>query len=236
MLLEGLGWAWKYSKERRRSAQAERVMSKLRGMPIFLLPLQLSTDYQIRTHSLFPDMQSAAGHVIKSFAGDAAADVHLLLKAHPLGPSFFNWSRFTRRIARRLGIEGRLYFVDGGSIEAMLEGARGLVCVNSVSDPCAGAGHPRLHCRRGGLRHARPDASGSSRQLLDRTDAAGGYTKHFGGYWLTARCCAAASPANRRSRCSSPPSSSGSRSKRRSDGRSQTGARMKLTARYVEKP
>jgi capsular polysaccharide export protein len=133
ILLEGLGWAWKFANERRRAARAERVIAELSDKPIFLLPLQLSTDYQIRTHSLFPDMQSAAAYVIESFAANAPPDVHLLLKAHPLDPSFFSWSKFTRRIALRLGIEHRLHFVDGGSIEAMLEGARGLVCVNSTS-------------------------------------------------------------------------------------------------------
>jgi capsular polysaccharide export protein len=133
ILLEGLGWAWKFANERRRAARAERVIAELSDKPIFLLPLLLSSDYQIRTHSLFPDMQSAAGYVIESFAANAPAEVHLLLKAHPLDPSFFNWPKFTRRIAQRLGIEERLHFVDGGSIEAMLESARGLVCVNSTS-------------------------------------------------------------------------------------------------------
>jgi len=133
ILLEGLGWAWKFANERRYAARAERVIAELQNKPIFLLPLQLSTDYQIRTHSLFPDMQSAAAYVIESFAGNAPSDVHLLLKAHPLDPSFFSWSKFTRRIARRLGIEDRVHFVDGGSVEAMLEDARGLVCVNSTS-------------------------------------------------------------------------------------------------------
>ena len=99
----------------------------------FLLPLQLSGDYQIRTHSLFPDMQSAVAFVIESFAANAPADVHLLLKAHPLDPSFFSWSRFVRRIARRLGIEGRIHFVDGGDLGDMLDTALGMVCVNSTS-------------------------------------------------------------------------------------------------------
>jgi capsular polysaccharide export protein len=78
-------------------------------------------------------MQSAAAYVIESFAANAPKDVHLVLKSHPLDPSFFSWSKFVRRIARRRGVEGRLHFVDGGDLDEMLAAARGLICVNSTS-------------------------------------------------------------------------------------------------------
>ena len=132
-ILEGLGWAWKFVNERHRARRAARILHSLAGEPKFVLPLQLSTDYQIRTHSLFPDMQSAATYAIESFAANAGSDVHLLLKSHPLDPSFFNWSKFIRRIARRLHVEDQIHFVDGGDLDEMLESARGLVCVNSTS-------------------------------------------------------------------------------------------------------
>jgi len=93
----------------------------------------LSGDYQIRIHSSFPDMQSAAAYTIGSFAAHAPSDHHLLLKAHPLDCSFFDWSRFVARQARQHGLEGRLHYVDGGDLETMVRSARGLVCVNSTS-------------------------------------------------------------------------------------------------------
>jgi len=70
---------------------------------------------------------------MESFAAHAPADIHLLLKSHPLDPGFFSWPRFIGRTARRLGIHGRIHFVSGGHLETMLESARGLVCVNSTS-------------------------------------------------------------------------------------------------------
>jgi tRNA-specific 2-thiouridylase len=39
----------------------------------------------------------------------------------------------TREHARRLGLQKRLHFMDGGDLNAMICGARGLVCVNSTS-------------------------------------------------------------------------------------------------------
>jgi capsular polysaccharide export protein len=117
----------------------ERVI----GKPLFLLPLQLSGDYQIRAHSPFPDMQSAASYVIESFAAHASADVHLLLKAHPLDCSFYSWRKFVRRHAKRLGLEDRIHFIDGGDLEDLVEVVRGLVCVNSTSATLAlAAGTP----------------------------------------------------------------------------------------------
>lgn len=143
LVVEALGWAWKLVTKASRERNADKILSRLVGEPIFLLPLQLSNDYQIRTHSPFPEMKSAATYAIESFAANAPNEVHLVLKSHPLDPSFFNWSHFVRRIGRRLGIEGRLHFVDGGDLEKMLDGARGLVCVNSTSATLAlGRGIP----------------------------------------------------------------------------------------------
>lgn len=133
ILKEGFGWIWRLAREGSRARAALEVLQRLEGQSLFLLPLQLSGDYQIRSHSPFPDMQSAAAYAIESFAANAPTDVHLLLKAHPLDCSFFNWPRFVRKHARRLGLEGRLHFVDGGDLESMVSSARGLVCVNSTS-------------------------------------------------------------------------------------------------------
>ena len=143
ILMEGFGWLWRFARGGRRAAAAMETLQALEGKPLFVLPLQLSGDYQIRAHSPFPDMQSAASYVIESFAAHAASDVHLLLKAHPLDSSFFNWRGFVRRHAARLGLEGRLHFIDGGDLEDLVQVANGLVCVNSTSATLAlAAGTP----------------------------------------------------------------------------------------------
>lgn len=133
ILSEGFGWVWKFVRGTKATRAADKVLQQLEGKPRFLLPLQLSGDYQIRAHSPFPDMQSAASYTIESFAANAPEGVHLLLKAHPLDCSFFNWSKFVRDHAKRLGLVGRLHFVDGGDLDDMARDARGLVCVNSTS-------------------------------------------------------------------------------------------------------
>jgi len=133
IILEGFGWLWKFVREGRERERAHQLLRSLSGKSLFVLPLQLSGDFQIRAHSSFPDMQSAASYVIESFAAHAPRGMHLLLKAHPLDCGFFSWPRFVRDHARRVGLEGRLHYVDGGDLDKMVRGARGLVCVNSTS-------------------------------------------------------------------------------------------------------
>jgi capsular polysaccharide export protein len=133
ILKEGFGWLWKFAREKWQSKSAAQVLRGLQEKAYFLLPLQLSDDFQIKAHSPFPDMKSAATYVIESFAAHAPGDAHLLLKAHPLDCSFFNWPRFVRAEASRLGLEGRLHFVNGGDLHDMARNTRGMVCVNSTS-------------------------------------------------------------------------------------------------------
>lgn len=142
-LLEGFAWVWKTLSARSRARRAERTLRALPGKPFFLLPLQLSGDYQIRNHSPFPDMPAAAAYVLESFAAHAPPEVQLLVKAHPLDFSFFNWPRFLNSRARRLGIADRVHFIDGGDLEDLAAEAEGMVCVNSTSATLAlAAGTP----------------------------------------------------------------------------------------------
>ncbi|HEY8591986.1 MAG TPA: capsular biosynthesis protein [Sphingomicrobium sp.] len=133
VLSEAFGWVWKYFVQSRRAEAAQKQLAALEGKPFFLLPLQLSGDYQIRNHSPFASMPAAAVYVLESFAAHAPEDAHLLVKAHPLDSSFFNWRRFLQRNARRLRIDGRVHFIDGGDLDSLSQQAAGMVCVNSTS-------------------------------------------------------------------------------------------------------
>ena len=142
-LMEAAGWGWKYLVRGWRERQTNEVLRGLRDKAYFLFPLQLSGDYQIRSHSPFPDMRAAAAYVIESFARHAHDDAHLLIKAHPFDTSLFNWGRFVRRRANRLGIGDRVHFIDGGDLNQLAAETAGMVCVNSTSATLAlAAGTP----------------------------------------------------------------------------------------------
>ena len=142
-LMEAAGWGWKYLVRGLRQRQTNEVLNRLEGKSFFLFPLQLSGDYQIRSHSPFPDMRAAASYVMESFARHAADEAPLLIKAHPFDTSLSNWRSYVWRRARRLGIEERVHFIDGGNLEQLAADAAGMVCVNSTSATLAlAAGRP----------------------------------------------------------------------------------------------
>jgi capsular polysaccharide export protein len=142
-LLEAAGWGWKYLVRGVRERRAEKVLEGLEDKRFFLLPLQLSGDYQIRNHSPFPDMLGAASFVMESFARHAPEDAHLLIKKHPFDTTMFNWRLHIDRRARRLGIRERVHFIDGGQLDRLAAATTGMVCVNSTSATLAlAAGRP----------------------------------------------------------------------------------------------
>ena len=134
---EALGWLKQFALRKFHEDQAETALARLEGKRYFTLPLQLSSDHQIRVHSLFGTMQAGASYVIESFARSAPSDTRLLVKEHPLDSSLFSWRRFIRREARRLDVEDRVIFAKGGHIGDIVEGSLGVVTVNSTTGTLA---------------------------------------------------------------------------------------------------
>lgn len=130
---EGLGWLLKFARQRLHRRRTARALEKARGTRCFLFPLQLNTDYQIRTHSPFHDMYDAALYVLESFAHYAPDGTMLVVKEHPLDCQFRSWHGFLGKHARRLGIADRVIHVAGGDLHRMACESLGMVTVNSTS-------------------------------------------------------------------------------------------------------
>lgn len=130
---EGLGWLFKFARERFNSRYTIRALERIDHARYFLFPLQLNTDFQIRAHSPFHDMYDAALYVLESFADYAPAETVLVVKEHPLDCQFRSWRGFLRRHARRLGIADRVVHVAGGDLTRMARESLGLVTVNSTT-------------------------------------------------------------------------------------------------------
>lgn len=134
-ILEYASWVRKLAHapfERRRTRRTFEALYKSNS-PIFVLPLQLSTDYQIRAHSPYPDMPSAAREIIQSFAKHAPSDARLVVKVHPLDPAITPWRSLIARMAAEYGVSERIFYVDGANLDDMLRSAAGCVTVNSTS-------------------------------------------------------------------------------------------------------
>ncbi|WP_454674223.1 capsule biosynthesis protein [Achromobacter pestifer] len=114
------------------SSTQRRLIANTKDRPYYLFPLQLTTDSQIVHHSDFSSMSDAISHVVQSFAKYAPEDCQLLLKAHPLDPGLHNYSRTIRKAGRQFGILERLTYIDGGHLPTLINGAQGVVTVNST--------------------------------------------------------------------------------------------------------
>jgi capsular polysaccharide export protein len=119
----------------RNNRHADESVKDLRAgeHPYFVYPLQMANDFQLRAYSDFPNQDAAIEMVITSFARHAPPDAHLLVKVHPWDPGLINWRRQVVRHAERLGVSGRVRYVDGGNLSAMSKNARGMVTINSTS-------------------------------------------------------------------------------------------------------
>jgi capsular polysaccharide export protein len=134
-LVEYAGWLRRLALRRRSEQQAAAAVADLARHhdPIFLFPLQLDCDYQLRVHSPFQSLRVAIDTVLRSFAGHAAAGSRLVVKLHPLDSGIYDWAAMTRHAAVAHGVSDRLTILDGGAIDAALALSRGVVTVNSTA-------------------------------------------------------------------------------------------------------
>jgi capsular polysaccharide export protein len=132
--VEYAGWLRRLTLQRRSARQASAALAGLAGTtdPIFLFPLQLDCDYQIRVHSPFRSLRLAIEAVLASFAHNAPPPARLVVKLHPLDSGICDWAAMILHSAAALGISGRLTILDGGAAEAVVALARGVVTVNST--------------------------------------------------------------------------------------------------------
>lgn len=140
IVVEGFGWTFKYFSRGWTARRAAVTLARIKGERYFLFPLQLTSDYQIRSHSPFTSMQRAADYVLASFAAHAPADAKLVIKAHPLDSRFRGWGPYVTARAQLLGLEDRLIHVNGGDLQRLAEASLGVVVVNSTSATFALAG------------------------------------------------------------------------------------------------
>lgn len=122
-------------RKSRAAREAKRTYQQLRqtGRPFFVFPLQLDHDFQIRAYSPYKGMGEALDEVLASFAAHAPTGCDLLIKTHPWDPGLIDWKHWIARSAGRLGIAGRVHYLDGGSLDDMMRDACGVVTVNSTS-------------------------------------------------------------------------------------------------------
>lgn len=127
-----MGLRMLFADGRQKKAVARFQAIKASGAPYFVFPLQLEHDFQIVAYSPYRNLDEPIAAVIRSFAGRSGA-TRLLIKSHPWEPGLKDWAKRIRRLATRYGVGDRVDYLDGGDLDDMINGALGLVTVNSTS-------------------------------------------------------------------------------------------------------
>ena len=133
-VIEYAGWLRRLAVKRRAERRAASAIEALADhpQPLFLFPLQLDCDYQVRVHSPLRAMHLWIEHVLASFARHAPTGARLIVKLHPLDSGLIDWAAMTGHLGVELGIADRLVILDGGDLAKLLARKPAVVTVNST--------------------------------------------------------------------------------------------------------
>ena len=117
-----------------RQRQAAQVIKNLvkKNHRYMVFPLQMANDFQIRAYSDYDSLEQAIEVVIASFAEHAPQDMRLIIKLHPLDPGLTGWRSICYKFAKVHAVQGRVDFIDGGSLDQLIETCEGVVTINST--------------------------------------------------------------------------------------------------------
>ena len=118
---------------RRRKSQTRVAEIAASNTRYFVLPLQLDHDFQIVVYSPFAGMAEVIRQVVESFARCASAETHLIIKVHPWDAGLINWRRQVGLAAEEFRVADRVEYLDGGSLDKLVQSAAGMVTVNSTA-------------------------------------------------------------------------------------------------------
>ena len=99
---------------------------------LFLLPLQVEVDFQLREHSRFDSVAQVVLEVMHSFALHASPEQALLIKHHPQNRGFVHYGKLITQLTHELNLDGRVLYGHDFNLPDVYKHARGVVTVNST--------------------------------------------------------------------------------------------------------
>jgi len=103
------------------------------GFPFHLVLLQLEHDSNFQSHSPFKSGAEFMEVCVRGFAKGAPAHHRLVFKAHPLEDGRAKQRATLRRLVKKYGVEGRVFYLRGGKLARLLNPAQSAITVNSTA-------------------------------------------------------------------------------------------------------
>jgi capsular polysaccharide export protein len=134
-ILEALPWLrsiWRKQWYRWKERNMQTQLAQQWNGRFFLVPLQVYNDTQIGKHSDFASVDNFMEVVAASFAENAPADVALVFKHHPMDRGYVDYTLSIAERTKRLGLNGRCFYLHDQHLPTLLDHAAGVVVVNST--------------------------------------------------------------------------------------------------------
>ncbi|WP_290702997.1 capsular biosynthesis protein [Amphritea sp.] len=131
-LYEYLNYIPRLLKSKKNAKLALTVAEKLKNKRYFLFPLQMQNDYQLRENSPFNHQTEAITLAIEALYENAEKNTHLLFKIHPMDNGIEPWPEIIHQLAVRFRLEDRVWFIDGGNLDKIMDNCEGVITINST--------------------------------------------------------------------------------------------------------
>lgn len=169
---ESLLWIRNWARKARWRAanlQAIHAIIEKYDKRYFVVALQVHDDLQLLRHGCGWTPEKLIETAIGSFASNADANDHLVVKAHPMDRGHSAGREFTRKIAALHEVEDRVHYIDDGSVGLLARHSRGMVTVNSTSAMASFAhGVPVVALGESFYEHLAANGRDRSKAAIDR--------------------------------------------------------------------
>lgn len=131
---EMLAWCLAFVRKILRWFPDKALQSQLIGQKNFyLVSLQVHNDSQITHHSDYADVRDFIAEVVESFAKFAPHGTSLVFKHHPLDRGHRDYTWFIARLARELGVRGRVHYCCDTHLPSLIKSSIGMITINSTT-------------------------------------------------------------------------------------------------------
>ena len=108
------------------------ILATTLSKKFYFVPLQVSSDFQVREHSDFKSIYDFIELVLHSFAQEAPEETFLVIKHHPMDRGRTLYSGFITQIAQKLAISERVIIVHEVHLPTILKNTIATVTINST--------------------------------------------------------------------------------------------------------
>ncbi|WP_236939858.1 capsular biosynthesis protein [Francisella uliginis] len=131
---EYIGWIRRFSKKEITTRfYLPKQLEYLKDKKFFLVPLQLSHDFQIIEHSRYSSTLEMIDEVINNFDQHTSSEIYLVFKIHPFDTLIVDSVKYIKKkLKKEKHLKKRVLVLDGGHLPTLIDQSKGVIVINST--------------------------------------------------------------------------------------------------------